>query len=415
MQAEIISVGTELLLGQIVDTHAPRMGKIFADCGISCQRRATFGDNLERLAAAIRDSLDRADILILIGGLGPTQDDLTRDAIAAALDEPLVHEPEVEEKLRRFFAQRGVEYAESNSRQAYRPESATLVDNPFGTAPGLHCRKNGKTILALPGPAGEFNPMANGPVRAILESLETGFVIHSRTLRVIQMGESLVEDRIKHLLQQENPTLATYAHTGEVHIRITSRAPSKAEAEKLIEPTEAAARAILGDHVMSIDDISLEEIILGLLKSKGATLAVAESMTGGRLAARLTAIPGSSESFIGGVVAYSEAAKQTLVGVRKETLEQHGPVSEEVAIELAEGIRKTLDTTFGVGITGNAGPTADRGDKPVGLGYFAIAGPSGTEVDKTQWRGIRTDIQARTVQAALVALRQALLGFDPSV
>jgi nicotinamide-nucleotide amidase len=407
--AEIVSVGTELLLGQIVDTHAPTMGKILANCGIGCQRRVTLGDNLDRLTAALKESLSRSDVVVTIGGLGPTQDDLTRDAIAAAFDETLVHVPEVEEELRRFFALRGIEYAANNSRQAYRPASAVLIDNPNGTAPGLHVSKNGKTVLALPGPAGEFNPMAYGPVKAILEALNPGSIIHSRTLRVIRMGESLVEDRIKHLLANENPTIAPYAHTGEVHLRLTARAGTVAEADALIDPVEHQLREILGDHVFSVDDVSLEEVVIELLKQKGATLAVAESMSGGRLASRLTAIPGASEVFLGGVISYTEGVKHKLLHVPQSTLDEAGPVSAEVAASMAEGVRNSLGSTYGVAITGNAGPTADRGNKPVGLGYVAVAGPQETITEETKWRGIRTDIQSRSTQVALLALRDALL------
>jgi nicotinamide-nucleotide amidase len=407
--AEIVSVGTELLLGQIVDTHAPTLGRILASCGIACQRRATLGDNLDRLTQALKESLHRADVVITIGGLGPTQDDLTREAIAQALDEELVHVPEVETTLRRFFAQRNIEYAENNSRQAYRPQSATLIDNPNGTAPGLHCQKNGKTILALPGPTGEFNAMAYGPVKQILEHLNPGAIIHSRTLRIIKMGESLVEDRIKHLLSSENPTVAPYAHTGEVHLRITAHAPTIEEAEAKIAPMEAQLREILEGHVLGVDDESVEEVVLRLLKASRATLAVAESMTGGRLASRITAIPGSSEAFLGGIVSYTEAVKQALLHVPSVLLEKEGPVSEAVAKAMAEGVKTVLNATYGVAITGNAGPTADRGNQPVGLGYVAVAGPNGTTVEETRWRGVRTDIQSRATQVALIALRDALL------
>src|SRR5580698_1243197 len=204
--AEIVSVGTELLLGQIIDTHAPAMARLLAACGIACQRRGTLGDNLERLTAGLKEALERVDIVITIGGLGPTADDLTRDAIAAALGDGLVKEPKVEEALRKFFAVRGVPFIESNAKQALRPESAILIDNPNGTAPGLLCQKNGKTVIALPGPAGEFNPMAQGPVKDFLSRASGGGVIHSRTLRVTGIGESTVEDQIRHLMTSDNPT-----------------------------------------------------------------------------------------------------------------------------------------------------------------------------------------------------------------
>ena len=205
-----LGLGRRLLLGQIVDTHAPVMAQLLASCGIACQRRATLGDNFDRLVAGLKESLERADILVTIGGLGPTQDDLTRDAIAAALGDKLVVEPEVEAALRRFFAERGVKFAESNAKQAQRPESATLIENPNGTAPGLLCQKNGKVVIALPGPAGEFNPMAFGPVKKFLETVGGAGVIQSRMLRIDGIGESAVEERVRHLMDGENPTVAPY-------------------------------------------------------------------------------------------------------------------------------------------------------------------------------------------------------------
>jgi nicotinamide-nucleotide amidase len=407
--AEIVSVGTELLLGQIVDTHAPVMARILAECGIGCQRRTTIGDNFDRLVAVLRESLSRADIVVTIGGLGPTLDDLTRDAIAAALDDVLVHEHIVEEKLRKFFEQRGLRWTESIGRQAQRPESAELVDNPNGTAPGLYCRKNGKVVLALPGPKGEFDPMAKGPVREILCRVEGAGVIHSRTLRIVGMGESHVEDAVRDLMDSENPTVAPYAHTGEVHLRITARAESVEEAEKLIDPVEKQIRERLGSNVFGIDSTSLEEAVIKLLAERGENLALAESMTGGELGGRITTVPGSSKALVGGVIVYSPTAKQRLLGVSEQTLEEHGPVSEDAAREMAEGVREALGSTYGLAITGNAGPGVDVDNKPVGLVYIALASPDGTEVSEHRYRGIREDIRRRATQQALTALRQKML------
>src|SRR5579862_8158093 len=247
MTAEVVSVGTELLLGQIVDTHAPTMARILADCGISCVRRQTVGDNFERVVEALTQALSRADLVVTIGGLGPTVDDLTRDAIASALGDHLVKDPEMEIRLRDFFAMRKMPWTDSIGRQAERPSSGRFVDNPNGTAPGLICEKDEKIVVALPGPKGEFNPMANGPVRKYLEELQGGQVIHSRILRICGMGESQVEAKIRPLMDSENPTVAPYAHPGEVHLRLTARAGSREEADHAIDPVHEQIKKLIGD------------------------------------------------------------------------------------------------------------------------------------------------------------------------
>ncbi|MFZ4508925.1 MAG: CinA family nicotinamide mononucleotide deamidase-related protein, partial [Fimbriimonas sp.] len=376
MNAEIVSVGTELLLGQITDTHAPTMARILAANGIGCQRRATIGDNLHRLVAALKESLSRADLVITIGGLGPTGDDLTRDAIALALDDELERVPEVAERLRRFFLSRNLQFAESNLRQADKPKCGTQIDNPFGTAPGLFCEKNGKLVIALPGPKGEFNPMAEGPVTEILRARSGGTVIHSRILRVVGIGESQVERDLGDLMDSADPTVAPYAHLGEVHLRITTRSTSVELADKILDPMEASIRAILGNHIFGTDRTTLEQAILADLAQRGQTLSVAESMTGGALGARLTDVPGASAAFIGGQIVYSAAAKIRL-GVPDALIEEFTPVSAEVTQELAIRCRESYGTDYALAITGNAGPTADAGGKPVGLVHLACASAHG--------------------------------------
>lgn len=404
MTAEIVSVGTELLLGQIVDTHAATMARVLADCGIGCQRRATVGDNRERLVGAIREALERADVVILIGGLGPTGDDLTRDAIADALDEELVNEPRVEAELRAWFAERKYPFAESNARQAMRPESAEMIPNPNGTAPGLVARKDGKTVIALPGPKGEFDPMADGAAREILAALGGG-VIHSRTLRIIGMGESTVDDKLKDLMERESPTLAPYAHVGEVHLRLTARGRTRDEADALLEPLEKEIRARLGAVVYGVDGETLETAVVRRLTERGETVATSESITAGGLAARLSDPPGASEVFLGGVVVYTIEAKSR--HIPRALVDEHGPVSAEVCRALAESTRELHGSTYGVALVGNAGPTSDVDGKPVGLVYVALAGPGGTEVNETIFRGTRDDVRRRAAQTALTMLRDA--------
>ena len=408
MNAEIVSVGTELLLGQILDTHAATMARILAECGISCRHRATVGDNLDRAVETLRLALSRSDVVVTIGGLGPTADDLTRDAIAIALDDTLEVVPEVEEKLKRFFAQRGIQWVESNGRQAQKPTCADLIDNPNGTAPGLVCRKNGKTVFALPGPKGEFDPMAYNQVKPMLETLGGGEVIHSRVLRVIGVGESLAEEKIKHLMASENPTIAPYAQPMEMHLRVTAKAPTTLEAEKLIDPVDAAIREILGSAVYGTNLTTLEMALIELLAGRGETISTAESMTGGGLSARLSSVPGSSQVFVGGVVTYTTLAKQTLLPDDSDA-DLSNPVSVDVARMMAESIRRSLGTTYAASITGNAGPTSDVGGQPVGLWYIGIATPTGTHVEECKFRGIREDIRMRAEQTALRLVREAVL------
>lgn len=414
VSAEIVSVGTELLLGQIVDTNAPALAVILADCGIACRHRSTVGDNLERAVKVLTDALDRADVVITVGGLGPTGDDLTRDAIAAALGDRLVEVPEMADQLREFFASRGIEMVDSNLRQAMRPESARFINNPYGTAPGLICEKNGKVVIALPGPPSEFLPMASGPVKGYLSRLAAGhegggLIIHSRTLRVIGIGESSVEARVRHLMDGENPTVAPYAKTGEVHLRLTARAATIAEADRLIDPVEAQIRAILGDAVYGIDGVDLAAAVLGLLAKLDQTVASAESVTGGLIGGRLTSVPGSSRTFRGGITAYTPAVKRDVLSVPGEVLDRYGPVSAETAAAMAEEAKRKFNVDWGVSSTGNAGPTADVDGKPVGLVFIGISGPVGTETVRAEFRGQRENIRERAVQLSLDSLRRQLL------
>lgn len=409
MNAEIVSVGTELLLGQILDTHAPTMARILAECGIGCKHRSTVGDNLDRIVNTLKTALERSDVVVTIGGLGPTSDDLTRDAIALALDDELELVPEIETKLRHFFESRGYQYVESNSRQAMKPTCAEIIPNPNGTAPGLVCRKGGKVVFALPGPKGEFDPMANDSVRPMLETLGGGETIHSRTLRIIGVGESHVEAQLGELMDQENPTVAPYAHTGEVHLRLTARAKNVEDAERLIEPTEQRIRSILGDSVFGTNQTTLEEATINLLISNEQTVATAESMTGGGIGERLTSVSGSSRAYLGGFVTYTIETKSQMLGIPADFIKEHGPVSKEVCEAMADAVRQKLGTTFGVSIVGNAGPTADVDGKPVGLVNVGIAGPHGVFVEESKFRGIREDIRRRGEQIALRLLREAAL------
>lgn len=409
MTAEIVSVGTELLLGQIVDTDAPHLAAVLPEYGIACRRRQTVGDNLERATQALTEALARADLVFTIGGLGPTEDDLTREAIAAALELPLVDDDLLAERLRKLFALRKLPWTASQLRQCRYPEGARPIENPNGTAPGLICPKGEKTIIALPGPRSEFEPMVEGPIRAFLADLPSDGVLVSRMIRTCGIGESMVEEKIRHLIHGENPTVAPYAHPGEVTLRITARAPSREEGERLIEPVQREIEAMLGSAVYGYDETTLEAAVIDLLRTRQESLAVAESCTGGGLGARITSVAGSSDVFIGGAISYANAVKQELLGVSERTLDRYGAVSEPTAREMAEGARHTFGADWAVSITGIAGPGGGTPEKPVGLVFIGVAGPDGTAVEEQCFRGSRENVRQRSAQFALIQLRGRLI------
>lgn len=404
---ETVSIGTEILMGEIVDTNAREIGRMLPALGIAHQRRQTVGDNLERIIESIQSALSRSDIVITIGGLGPTQDDLTRDAIAGAIGAPLEKDDRIEEALRKLFAFRNLPWTEGQIRQAMVPQGGQPIDNPNGSAPGLICPVSDKVVIALPGPKGEFIPMLQGPVRTYLQGKFADGVIVSRTFRISRLGESVVEDRLMDLMASTNPALAPYASPGEVRLRLSARADNEAAANALLDPMAIEIRTRLGDAIFAEGEDDLETTVIKLMADRGLTLATAESITGGGLAERLTSVPGSSAVFRGAVVAYQIPIKIDLLGVDPEKAED--PVSEEVAIELARGAREKCRADYGIGLTGNAGPTSDEGGKPVGLVYIGIVGPKGEIAHRFQFRGTREDIRRRSTQSALTTLRDYLL------
>ncbi len=401
MTVEIVSVGTELLLGQIVDTNSAWLSSRLASIGVHLYRRTTVGDNLQRLVSVLTEALQRADGVILIGGLGPTDDDLTREAVATVMGDTLVYDEEQGERLKQLFAMRGREATPRQLRQAMRPSRARAIPNPHGTAPGLHAEWNGHFLFALPGPPNEFQPMAEDYVLPWLAQRTGGAVIRSRVLRLCGIGESDAEALIADLLESTNPTIAPLAKLGEVHFRITARANSTEEAEKLIAQTERVLRERLGNYIYGVDETTLEQVVVSLLREHGQSLAVAESCTGGLLGKRITDVPGSSDVFLGGVIAYSNSAKHQLIGVPNEILEQYGAVSEPTAQELAEGARKVFGSYWGIGITGIAGPGGGTPEKPVGLVYIGLSDPYATLIRSQIFLGDRATVRWRATQYAL--------------
>ena len=413
MRAEIISVGTELLLGQIVDTNAAYLSQVLSSLGIDIYYRSTVGDNAARLADTLKTALSRSDVVITIGGLGPTEDDLTKETIADALGDEMVADPVSEAKIRDFFERRGLPIAESNLKQALSPKHGQVVPNDVGTAPGALFEKDGKIVIALPGPPGEMIPMVDRYVTPILSeraaSTSGRSVIKSRVLRVCGIGESAAEIKVKDLLASSNPSLAPYAKGGEVHFRVTAKSADEDEAERLIAGLESKVRERLGEFIYGIDEETLETVVVRMLVERGLTLALAESCTGGLVANRITNVPGSSETLMAAIVAYANEAKTKFLGVPEETLRAHGAVSSETAQAMAEGAARNVGTDIALGITGIAGPGGGSDEKPVGLVYIAMRTPSGVEVTRNMYGGSREDIKMRASQTALNMLRVYLM------
>ncbi|MCX6375140.1 MAG: competence/damage-inducible protein A [Armatimonadetes bacterium] len=385
MRAEIISVGTELLLGQITDTNAPYLSRALSALGIDVFYRITVGDNTARLGETLERALTRADLVITIGGLGPTQDDLTKETIAEVLAERMVADPESEEAIRAFFERRGIQIAQSNLKQALKPE--------------------------LPGPPSEFVPMVESSVIPYLSLKSTGArtIILSRTLSVCGIGESAAEEKVKDLLGSANPTIAPYAMSGEVQFRITAKASDRDEALRMISGLESQARERLGDLVYGVDDETLESVVVHALIERKLKLALAESCTGGLISHRVTNVPGSSETLLAGITAYGNAAKTKFLGVPKELIESHGAVSPEVAEAMANGAAAQTGADIALGVTGIAGPGGGSAEQPVGLVYIGLKTPEGVSSTKNVFGGSRQEIKLRASQTALNCLRMYLL------
>ncbi|SMB93771.1 competence/damage-inducible protein cinA [Thermanaeromonas toyohensis ToBE] len=411
MQAEAIFTGTELLLGQIINTNAAFLSQELAKAGISIFRQVVVGDNLERIKEAIQEAGKRADLIIVCGGLGPTEDDLTREALAGALGLPLEENPSAREHIIRFFSLRDRPMPPQNLKQALFPRGAIPLDNPLGTAPGIFLEHNGKLYACLPGPPSEFRVMLTEKLLPLLQQYSTSKeIIFSRVLKITGLGESAVEEKIQDLLKGTNPTLATLASPGEIHLRITAKAKDTEAALDLIKPLEKEIRQRLKEHIFGSDGDTLEGVVGNLLTLKGLTLAVAESCTGGLLAHRLTNIPGSSAYFHQGIVAYNNKVKLQLLGVTTEILASRGAVSEEVALAMARGVRGLAGTDIGIGITGIAGPGGGTPAKPVGLVYLAIDYQGTTQVRRELFQGLREEIKWRATQSALDMLWRLLKG-----
>lgn len=409
MKSEIIAVGTELLLGNIVNTNAQYLCRKMADLGIDVFYQISVGDNMSRLSETIKTSLERSDLIITSGGLGPTVDDLTKEGVSEALGLKLLPDYASIRKIEAMFKAMGRPMTENNIKQGYIPEGAIILENDNGTAPGVIIEKEGKIIIMLPGPPKELYPMFEDKVLPYLKN-KVQSTIKSRMLRVIGIGESAAENMLMEIFRnQTNPTIAPYAKEGEVHLRITAKTDISEEADRLIAEMEQKVKSIIGENVYGYDDESLEEVVLRLLQEKKMTLSLAESCTGGLIANRLTDIPGASASLMYGIVSYSNKAKIDILGVKEDTINKYGAVSSQTAEEMAVGSKRINNTDIGISITGIAGPAGGSSEKPVGLCYIGIAIGDTVKVHKLNFNGNRKKIKWNSSSKALDLLRRELL------
>ena len=411
MRTEIIAVGTELLLGEIVNTDAPMIAQGLAELGIGVYFQTVCGDNPDRLKSVLEVAKQRADLIITTGGLGPTADDLTKETIAAAFGKGLVRDEESMARLREHF--KGRTMTKNNEKQADVPEGCTVFQNDWGTAPACAFEGEGCLVIMLPGPPRECTPLFREKVMPFLEKRRGG-ALCSRDVKAFGMGESEMASRLSRQMDTwENPTAAPYAKEGECLVRITAMGKDKEEAFAMTEPAVREVRQVLGDVVYGVDVDSLEQVVVQEMTARGLTLATAESCTGGLMGKRITDVPGASACYLGGVVSYQNEVKENLLGVRHETLITKGVVSEDTACQMAEGVRKALGADIGISTTGVAGPGGGTPEKPVGLIYVGISTKDKTwAVRILRPRQSRESLRRLASSTAFDLVRRHLEGLD---
>lgn len=411
MIVETLAIGTELLLGQIANTNAKEIATRLAESGFTHLNQAVVGDNAGRIETAIREASERADALIITGGIGPTADDITRDAVASVAGVSLAYDRTYEHVLRERWTRLRPDrpFPESNLRQAFRPEGAHIVVNPKGSAPGFRIRIGDCWVFALPGVPAEMLDMVDELVLPFLRAeAGEGRVVVSRVLRSWGMSEAKVGEELQELFDKsENPTIAFLASAGEIKIRVTALAETDAEAQAIIAPVEREVRDRIGGRIFGVDDETVERVIRRELEQRGWTIGTAESATGGLVGRRLTSLPGASETFRGSVVAYASDLKSSILGVPEATINEHGVVSEATAEAMAEGARSVLGVDVAVAVTGSAGP--EPLEQPVGTMIVAVATPTSSTVRTLHLPGDRERVRAYTATAALHLVLRAIL------
>lgn len=415
MIAEFVSVGTEILLGNIVNTNSAYLSEQCARLGLSVYYQTVVGDNEDRMKETIRTALSRSDVVILTGGLGPTEDDLTKEVTAEVMGLGLTEDAHSRERLESYMKQYEGNSPQrritaNNYKQAMVPEGALVLDNNNGTAPGLIIEKNGKTAILLPGPPNEMKPMFEEAVFPYLRAKQPE-MIYSQVVKICGIGESQVAEDIQDLIEsQTNPTIAPYAKTGEVHLRITAKAAEEKECKKLIKPIVRELKNRFGKNIFATDaDKTLEEAVVDMLKDQQLTLALAESCTGGAVAARIVNVPGASQVFSTGFVTYSNRAKRKCLGVKKATLKLEGAVSAKCAKEMAKGGCSSADADICLSITGLAGPGGGTKETPVGTVFMGCCYNSQTIVREFHFTGNRTKIREQAAAHALALLRECIM------
>lgn len=411
MNAEIITIGTELLLGQILDTNSLYLGKKLSEIGVNLYYKTSVGDNIARIKETLSIAASRSELIIVTGGLGPTVDDVTRDAIAEWTGKKLVLDDNLLLKIEHFFKNRNIKMPENNKLQAYIPEGALILENKVGTAPGFILQNNSKIIVCVPGVPAEMKPMMEtGVIPYLIEKFGAGkFVILSKRIKLTGLPESLINEKIKDIfIESRNPTVAILAHQTEIEIRLTAKAENREKAEELIDNLKKEIYNRLKDNIYGEDEETLEEKVANLLKGKKLTVSTAESCTSGLLAYRLTNIPGSSQYFLGGLNTYSNQSKINLLGIPEEVIKKYGAVSEECAGQMAQRCRVKFGSDIAVAITGIAGPEGGTKEKPVGLVYMAVDLKGEIKVNKYNFGGLREIVRARSAQTALFEIYKLL-------
>ncbi len=410
MTAELICVGTELLLGNILNTNAAFISEKCAMLGLSMYYQSVVGDNQGRLEELLNTARHRSDVIILCGGLGPTQDDLTKETAAKVMGKPLTEDAQAHKDIEEFMARRGRSITENNWKQAMVPEGCKVLYNPNGTAPGIIMEEGGTCVILLPGPPNELVPMFEEQVCPYLQDRQPD-IICSKMVKICGIGESSAETKIIDLIEQQtNPTVAPYAKTGEVHLRITAKAESEEEAYRMIVPVEEELQKRFGSLIYTDDpQVTLEMAVHELLKKHNLTVTTAESCTGGLVAGRLINVPGISAYLREGYITYSNEAKEKLLGVLPETLRLHGAVSPQTAEEMAAGGAKAAGADLCIAVTGIAGPDGGTEEKPVGLVYMSCYCRGKLYTEKNQYTGSRSKIREYSVASALTLLRKAIL------
>lgn len=417
MKAEIISIGTEILLGQILNTNQQYLSTQLAVLGIDVYYHSTVGDNPRRLREAIKNGMERSDIVITTGGLGPTVDDITLEAISSCLSKRTILNKDVLRQIESHFGRQCINMPKENVRQARIPEGAVILKNNVGTAPGFIIEENDKMLIALPGPPRELNSMFERDVTTFLKKkIKTRWVIKTRTINITGLPESVVDTKIKDLLHNPPPvTAGIFAYPSLIEVKITAKAKSDRQAETLISKMDKKITSRLKEHIFGRDKETLESAVGNLLIRAGKTLSVAESCTGGLISHRITEVAGSSKYFKGGFVAYSNELKTSLFNVPPDLFKRRGAVGPNVAALMAKNVRELVATDYGIGVTGIAGPSGATKVKPVGLVYIALSQSAKVICQKFNFTGERSVIKFKASQAALDMLRMELLKKDRNV